>query len=84
MRLVAGRKDPPSVSGEPLLDDEHVLNPPDGIGSGWAGTYFFMDPTTGLAGVYGTQLNGTVSGSRDPENLKAFTAFEETLYAGLA
>ncbi|KAF8169817.1 beta-lactamase/transpeptidase-like protein [Pholiota molesta] len=52
--------------------------------SGWAGTYFFMDPTTGLAGVYGTQLNGTVSGSRDPENLEAFTAFEETLYAGLA
>ncbi|KAF9483309.1 beta-lactamase/transpeptidase-like protein [Pholiota conissans] len=52
--------------------------------SGWAGTYFFMDPTTGLAGIFGTQLTGIASGSRDPENLKAFTAFEETLYAGLA
>jgi len=52
--------------------------------SGWAGTYFFMDPTTGVAAVYGTQLTGETSGSRDPDNLKAFTAFEQTLYAGLS
>ncbi|KJA17770.1 hypothetical protein HYPSUDRAFT_45930 [Hypholoma sublateritium FD-334 SS-4] len=51
--------------------------------SGWAGTYFFMDPTTGVAAIYGTQLIGETSGSRDPDNLSAFVAFEKTLYAGL-
>lgn len=42
-----------------------------------------MDPTTGIAGIFGTQLNGITSGSRDPDNLKAFEAFERMLYAGL-
>lgn len=53
-------------------------------GSGWAGTYFFMDPTTGVAAIYGTQLTGETSGSRDPDNLNAFVAFEKALYAGLS
>ncbi|KAF8964809.1 beta-lactamase/transpeptidase-like protein [Flammula alnicola] len=52
--------------------------------SGWAGTHFFMDPTTGIAAVYGIQLVSITSGSRDPDNLAVFSEFEETLYAGLA
>ncbi|KDR77346.1 hypothetical protein GALMADRAFT_225461 [Galerina marginata CBS 339.88] len=48
--------------------------------SGWAGTYFFMDPTTGVAAVFGTQIVP----SRDPEVIKLYGEFEETLYAGLA
>jgi len=47
--------------------------------SGWAGTYFFMDPTTGVAAVFGTQIVP----SRDSEVLKLYAEFEETLYAGL-
>jgi CubicO group peptidase (beta-lactamase class C family) len=53
------------------------------IGSGWAGTYFFIDPTTGVAVVYGTQLISPGLGTFDPELLKGLTAFEEALYAGI-
>ena len=49
-------------------------------GSGWAGTYFWMDPTTGIAAVFGTQIIPR----RDIDVIKVFTDFEETLYAGLA
>ncbi|KAF9483311.1 beta-lactamase/transpeptidase-like protein [Pholiota conissans] len=51
--------------------------------SGWAGTHFFIDPRTGVAAVYGTQLLAPTCGNNDPENLKGFVAFEEALYAGL-
>ncbi|KAF8172713.1 beta-lactamase/transpeptidase-like protein [Pholiota molesta] len=54
-----------------------------GYWSGWAGTYFFIDPTTGIAVVYGTQLIGLGVGAFDPEILKGLTAFEEALYAGI-
>ncbi|KAF4613304.1 hypothetical protein D9613_011204 [Agrocybe pediades] len=47
--------------------------------SGWAGTFYFMDPTTGIAFVFGTQILP----SRDPEVTKLYTELEETLYAGL-
>jgi CubicO group peptidase (beta-lactamase class C family) len=49
-------------------------------GSGWAGTYFWIDPTTGIAAVFGTQIIP----SRDIEVIKTFVSCEETLYAGLA
>ncbi|KIM38847.1 hypothetical protein M413DRAFT_19920 [Hebeloma cylindrosporum] len=48
--------------------------------SGWAGTYFWIDPTTGIAAVFGTQIIPT----RDIEVIKTFASCEETLYAGLA
>ncbi|KAF8152902.1 beta-lactamase/transpeptidase-like protein [Crassisporium funariophilum] len=47
--------------------------------SGWAGTYGFIDPKTGVAAVFGTQIVP----SRDAEILKLYAEFEETLYAGL-
>ncbi|KAH9474873.1 Acyltransferase calJ [Psilocybe cubensis] len=47
--------------------------------SGWAGSYFFIDPDTGISVVFGTQL----APSRDPEVIKLFGQLEETLYAGL-
>ena len=49
-------------------------------GSGWAGTYFWIDPTTGIAAVFGTQIIP----SRDIEVIQTFFNCEETLYAGLA
>jgi hypothetical protein len=48
-------------------------------GYGWAGTYFWMDPTTGIAGMFGTQI---IPGG-DIDVIRTYTAFEETLYAGL-
>jgi hypothetical protein len=50
------------------------------IGSGWAGTFHFIDPTTGVAAVFGTQILPAM----DAENLKASLDFENVLYAGLA
>ncbi|KAF8153185.1 beta-lactamase/transpeptidase-like protein [Crassisporium funariophilum] len=50
-----------------------------GFWYGWAGTYYFMDPTTGIAAVYGTQVVPT----RDPEVLKLWEQLEEALYAVL-
>ncbi|TFK75715.1 beta-lactamase/transpeptidase-like protein [Pluteus cervinus] len=47
---------------------------------GWAGTYYFMDPTTGIAAVLGTQ----VVPSRDPEVISIWKRLEEALYAGLS
>ncbi|KAF8873806.1 beta-lactamase/transpeptidase-like protein [Gymnopilus junonius] len=47
--------------------------------SGWAGTYYFMDASTGIAAVFGTQIVP----SRDPEVLKCYVEFEETLYSSL-
>lgn len=48
-------------------------------GSGWAGTYFFIDPDTGVAAVFGTQI----APSRDPTVIKLFGELEEALYGGL-
>ncbi|KAF9476675.1 beta-lactamase/transpeptidase-like protein [Pholiota conissans] len=50
-----------------------------GFWYGWAGTYYFMDPTTGLAVVYGTQVVPT----NDPEVVKLWGQLETALYAGL-
>ena len=49
------------------------------VGSGWASTYHFLDPTTGVAAVFGTQLCGPF----DAETFKLYNKFEEALYAGL-
>jgi len=48
-------------------------------GSGWAGTVYFMDPTTGVAAVFGTQILP----GRDIETTKLYKEFEEALYSGL-
>ncbi|KAH9474866.1 Acyltransferase calJ [Psilocybe cubensis] len=47
---------------------------------GWAHTFHFMDPATGVAAVFGTQLIPT----GDHEVFKVVAEFEETFYAGLA
>jgi len=46
---------------------------------GWAGTGFAMDPTTGIAFVFGVQ----VAPSRDVELHKVGMKLENTLYQGL-
>ncbi|KAF9476665.1 beta-lactamase/transpeptidase-like protein [Pholiota conissans] len=50
-----------------------------GFWYGWAGTYYFMDPTTGIAVVYGTQ----VVPPTDPEVDRLWAQLETALYAGL-
>ncbi|KAF5310942.1 hypothetical protein D9619_008157 [Psilocybe cf. subviscida] len=51
--------------------------------SGWAGTHYWIDPTTGVAGVFGVQLVCATSGAGDSHVVKAFDTLEETLYDGL-
>lgn len=46
---------------------------------GWAGTYYFLDPTTGVAAVLGSQVIPT----RDKEVIRLWIKLEETLYANL-
>jgi CubicO group peptidase (beta-lactamase class C family) len=46
---------------------------------GWAGTGFFIDPTTGIAVVFGVQVAPT----RDIELYRVATQLESTLYEGL-
>ena len=48
-------------------------------GYGWAGTYFFIDPTSGIAAVCYTQVIPTL----DAEVLKVWKEAEEALYEGL-
>lgn len=50
-----------------------------GFWGGWAGTEYFLDPTTGVAVVFGTQL----CSPGDPEERKLWAELEEVLYAGL-
>jgi len=47
--------------------------------AGWAGTGFFMDPTAGIAFVFGVQVAPT----RDIELFKVAVPLENALYAGL-
>ncbi|TFK31422.1 beta-lactamase/transpeptidase-like protein [Crucibulum laeve] len=47
--------------------------------SGWAGTYHLIDPITGIACVFGTQLTPPL----DPEVKKAWWSAEKALYTGL-
>ncbi|PPQ71677.1 hypothetical protein CVT24_007830 [Panaeolus cyanescens] len=47
---------------------------------GWANTHYHMDPKTGIAAVYGTQINPFM----DPEVTNTFARFERALYDGLA
>jgi methyl acetate hydrolase len=47
-----------------------------GFWYGWAGIYFFVDPETGIAAVYATQVLPT----RDAEVVALFQRLEETLY----
>ena len=46
-------------------------------GYGWAGTYYFIDPTSGIAAVCYTQVLPTL----DSEVLKVWQEAEEALYA---
>ncbi|KAF8649414.1 hypothetical protein AX16_005855 [Volvariella volvacea WC 439] len=46
---------------------------------GWAGTYFFMDPETGVAAILATQILPTL----DNELGQVWDDVERTLYAGL-
>ena len=46
-------------------------------GYGYAGTYYFIDPTSGIAAVCYTQLLPTL----DSEVLKVWQEAEEALYA---
>ena len=48
-------------------------------GYGWAGTYYFIDPETGVAAILGSQLVP----STDPEVAKLWDGLEGALYAGL-
>ncbi|KAJ3505256.1 hypothetical protein NLJ89_g7511 [Agrocybe chaxingu] len=63
----------------------HTVNRPGGPkkGSafwwGWAGTYHFIDPTTGIATVFGTQILPTY----DDELMKLDAEFQRVLYGGL-
>ncbi|KAF8168532.1 beta-lactamase/transpeptidase-like protein [Crassisporium funariophilum] len=44
----------------------------------WAGTYGYIDPSTGIVAVFGTQVIPTA----DSEVLKVYAEFEEILHAG--
>jgi hypothetical protein len=46
-------------------------------GYGFAGTYYFIDPTSGIAAVCCTQILPTL----DPQVLKVWQEAEEALYA---
>jgi len=46
---------------------------------GWAGTYYFMDPSTGIAVVFGT----LVAPPPDAETLTLWEEVEKAIYAGL-
>ncbi|KAG5639770.1 hypothetical protein H0H81_000050 [Sphagnurus paluster] len=46
---------------------------------GWAGTYNFLDPETGVALVFGSQILP----KQDPEITKLWARLEEEFYAGL-
>ena len=48
------------------------------IGGGWANTSYFMDPTTGIAAVFGVQI-----APQDTEATKVILKLERTLYNGL-
>ncbi|KDR77296.1 hypothetical protein GALMADRAFT_96063 [Galerina marginata CBS 339.88] len=50
-----------------------------GFWYGWAGTYYFMDPVTGIAVVYGTQVAPT----GDVEVIRLWENLERATYAGL-
>lgn len=52
-------------------------------GGGWLGMNFWIDPTTGIAGVSGVQLLAATGGIRDTEFVKAVVTFEEKVYAAL-
>jgi len=51
-----------------------------GFWSGWAGTFHFIDPATGVAAVFGTQIVPVL----DDYTFEANMNFEKALYAGLA
>ena len=48
-------------------------------GGGWANTSYFIDPTTGVAAVFATQLVPTF----DNTHQRLYDALERGLYAGL-
>jgi len=50
-------------------------------GGGWAGTKHFMDPTTGIAVVFGAQV--VPSPQYDAEVYEVFDQLEKLTYAGL-
>ncbi|KAF5325015.1 hypothetical protein D9619_009571 [Psilocybe cf. subviscida] len=50
-----------------------------GFWYGWAGTYYFLDPSTGVVVVYGTQVVPTC----DQEVVKLWENLERALYEGI-
>ncbi|KAJ7134446.1 beta-lactamase/transpeptidase-like protein [Mycena epipterygia] len=50
-----------------------------GSWGGWAGTAFFMDPTTGVAGVFGTQVEPS---SAEEKHHQVYALLETELYSG--
>lgn len=56
-------------------ESEHEVLP----GSGWANTHYFVDPETGIALVFGTQLASVL----DMETIKTLMQVEEAFYAAL-
>jgi hypothetical protein len=49
-------------------------------GGGWAGTSHFIDPTSGIAVVFGVQ----VAPSRDVEVVKVWSKLEALIYSALS
>jgi hypothetical protein len=56
-----------------------LLHLTTGKGYGYANTYYFLDPETGVALVFGTQLIPT----RDAEVLRLWDEIEGIFYSGL-
>ena len=50
------------------------------LGGGWAGTGYFIDPTTGIAMVFGTQV---LASTLDIKALEVGAELEHILYKGL-
>lgn len=48
-------------------------------GYGWAGTYYFMDPTTGVAAAFGAQVIPT----KDQEVYELWERLEKEMYSVL-
>ena len=63
------------VSNKLLCSKPIILH----VGGGWASTAYFMDPTTGIAAVFGTQV-----APQDAEASKVTLKLEHTLYKGLS
>lgn len=58
----------------------HLINLPYySAGGGWAGTHGFIDPTTGIAVVFGIQMTP----SKDVDLVTNWTRLEELVYSAV-